>query len=205
MNDTAASPAPRKKQPPKPAPAATTGSAPHVDRMLAAFGVLIALSSLGFAGYMVADVDRPPRIAGLEYLSIFARPSRSLAVVDPEPAALPAQETPSRIAQSIDPTPTGSIPAKAAAGRPVDALAAPVGVAPAHAPSFPYKLLYVSNGEALLQTEGGILHVKAGDTLPTLGRINAIEKAGDRWFLTAQNGATLEWPYQRSGAKPNPR
>ena len=31
--------------------------------MLAGFGVLIALSSLGFAGYMISDVDRSPRIA----------------------------------------------------------------------------------------------------------------------------------------------
>ena len=56
-------------------PVAGLAPASNVDRMLAASGVAIACSTLAFAGYMVADSDRPPRIAGMEYLSIFARPS----------------------------------------------------------------------------------------------------------------------------------
>src|ERR1700693_488779 len=108
MNDPVASPA-RPKRPPSRLPDAKTGQSSSVDRVLATFGVLIALSSLGFAGYMISDVDRPPRIAGMEYLSLFARPSHSLTAADLRPDAPGAEETSGRLAQSIDPTPTGSI------------------------------------------------------------------------------------------------
>jgi hypothetical protein len=177
MNDTATSSA-RPKRPPSRLPDAKTGQSSSVDRMLATFGVLIALSSLGFAGYMISDVDRPPRIAGLEYLSIFARPSHGLTAAA---GRQDAEEAPGRLAQSIDPTPTGSIPDKSGAVR-------------ARPSNFPFKVLYVAGGEALMQADGAILHVKVGDALPTLGRINSIEKTGDRWIVTTQSGATLEWP-----------
>ncbi len=155
--------------------------------MLATFGVVIALSSLGFAGYMISDVDRPPRIAGMEYLSIFARPSHGAVAALGRPDAPGAEETPARLAQSIDPTPTGSIPDK-------------TGVVRAKPSNFPFKVLYVSNGEALMQTDGAILHIKPGDTLTTLGRINSIERSGDRWIVSTQSGAMFEWPPQSPAA-----
>ena len=40
---------------------ARTGLRSNIDIMLAGSGVAIAFSSMVFAGYMVADVDRPPR------------------------------------------------------------------------------------------------------------------------------------------------
>jgi hypothetical protein len=186
MNDTVASPA-RPKRPPSRLPDAKTGQSSSVDRVLATFGVLIALSSLGFAGYMISDVDRPPRIAGMEYLSIFARPSHGVVAAVGRPDAPGAEETPARLAQSIDPTPTGSIPDKA-------------GIVRAKPSNFPFKVLYVANGEALMQTDGAILHIKPGDTLATLGRINSIERSGDRWIVSTQSGAMFEWPPQSSAA-----
>ena len=162
--------------------------------MLAAFGVLIALSSLALAGYMVAGVDRPPRIAGLEYLSIFARPSHPVATAQERPATLVAAEASNNAAQAIDRTPTGSIPDKAGASRTVNLLVAPMGAADLKPSSSPYKLLDVLNGEALIQTDVGLRHVKAGDLLPDLGRINTIEKRGDHWVLLTQSGVSLEWP-----------
>jgi hypothetical protein len=189
MNDNAASrPAPRKR-PPSRLPDAKTGHSTRVDRLLATFGVLIALSSLGFAGYMISDVDRPPRIAGMEYLSIFAKPSHPVTLADLRP-----DQTPGSSSASIDPTPTGSIPDKAGVDRPASVVAGPMGAVRPNRPSFPFKLLYVSNGEALLQTEGGILHVKSGDVLPALGRVSSIERSGDRWVMSTQNGAMFEWP-----------
>jgi hypothetical protein len=176
MNDTATPT--RPKRPPSRLPDAKSGQSSSVDRMLATFGVLIALSSLGFAGYMISDVDRAPRIAGLEYLSIFARPSHGPMTVA---ARQEADETSGRPAQSIDPTPTGSIPDKPGAVR-------------ARPANFPFKVLYVAGGEALMQTDGAILHIKVGDTLPAIGRINSIEKTGDRWTVSTQSGATFEWP-----------
>ena len=204
MDDIAPSRALRKKRQRPSSPVAAIGQSSHVDRVLAAFGVLIALSSLGFAGYMVSDVDRPPRIAGLEYLSIFARPSHFLTTASIKPIG---QDTASRIAQSIDPTPTGSIPVRPGARSDAGLILAPTSGVDSRASFSPFKLLYVSNGEALLQTEVGILHVKAGDALPDLGRVDSIEKNGDHWVLTTQNGATLEWPMRppiaADGAAPN--
>jgi len=194
MNDPAASRAAPKRRARRQSPAVSIGHGSHVDRVLAAFGVLIALSSLGFAGYMVADVDRPPRIAGLEYLSLFARPSHAIAAADAQVDAPAGEAPPGRIAQSIDPSPTGSIPDKAGAGRSVSIVRAPMAAAAPKAATFPFKLLYVSNGEALLQTDLGILHVRAGDVVPELGHIEAIERSGDHWAMQTQNGARLEWP-----------
>ena len=200
MNDIAAPrPAPQKR-PLSRLPDAKTGHSSHIDRMLATFGVLIALSSLGFAGYMISDVNRPPRIAGMEYLALFAKPSHSVTLADLRPDAPGAEETPGRASPSIDPTPTGSIPDKAGPSRPASVVAGPMGAVRPKAPSFSFKLLYVSNGEALLQTEGGILHIKAGDVLPTLGRVNSIERSGDRWVVSTQNGAMFEWPPRPSAS-----
>src|SRR5579872_958006 len=112
MNDTATPT--RPKRPPSRLPDAKTGQSSPVDRMLATFGVLIALSSLGFAGYMISDVDRAPRIAGLEYLSVFARPSHGPMAIA---ARQEAEEASGRPGQSIDPTPTGSIADKPGAIR----------------------------------------------------------------------------------------
>lgn len=206
MPDVPTSNASRKKPPRRYSPAVAISHGSPVDRMLAAFGVLIALSSLAFAGYMVADVDRAPRIAGLEYLSIFARPGHSVVIARDRPAAPVVAEASNTVAQSIDTMPTGSIPSidttptgsipDRAAGRPVNLILTPMRAIVSTPPSSPYKLLDVLNGEALIQTDIGLRHVKAGDLLPDLGRVNTIEKRGDHWVLLTQSGAALEWPPQ---------
>ena len=226
MPDKAAANAARQKPPRRPSAVAAISRSSSVDRALIGCGVLIALSSLSFAGYMVADVGQPPRIAGMEYLGIFGRPNHSAVVAEDRPviavmaaassaAVRPVDSTPTgSIAQnavagqsatavapanisarSIDPTPTGSIPDKSGAGRPVNLILAPMrGVEPS--PPSPYKLLDVLNGEALVQTDVGLRHVRAGDLLPDLGRINSIERRGDHWVLLTQSGTALEWPRQ---------
>jgi hypothetical protein len=225
MPDIAAAKAARKKSPRRYSPVAAISRSSSVDRALIGCGVVIALSSLTFAGYMVADVDQSPRIAGMEYLGIFGRPNRSAVLVgdrpviavmaatasiaarpvDPTPtgsivenpvAGRPAPSPPNVTARSIDPTPTGSIPDKSGVGRPVNLILAPMrGVEPSPPPS-PYKLLDVLNGEALVQTDVGLRHVRAGDLLPDLGRINSIERRGDHWVMLTQSGTALEWPRQ---------
>ena len=229
MPDKAAANAARKKPPRRQSAVAAISRSSSVDRALIGCGVLIALCSLSFAGYMVADVGQAPRIAGMEYLGIFGRPNRSAVgaeerpaiavvaaasdaaarLVDPTPTgsivenpvasqSAPAVATsPPRVTtRSIDPTPTGSIPDKSGAGRPVNVIVAPMRAVEPSPPPSPYKLLDVLNGEALVQTDVGLRHVRAGDLLPDLGRINSIERRGDHWVLLTQSGTALEWPRQ---------
>jgi hypothetical protein len=133
----------------------------------------------------------------MEYLALFARPSHAVTAADLRLDAPGAEGRPARIAaQSIDPTPTGSISDKVGAARSINVIAAPLSANAPRPAASSFKLLYVSNGEALLQTDGGILHIKAGDTLPALGRINTIERSGERWVVSTQNGARFEWPPQ---------
>jgi hypothetical protein len=230
MSDVAAANAAPKKPPRRHSPVAIISRSSSVDRALIGSGVLIALSSLAFAGYMVADADRPTRIAGMEYLGIFGRPNHAAVAVDEDrpviavmaaasnaavrsvdqtpagsigqnavadrPAATVALATPGAAARSVDPTPTGSIPDKAGASRPVNLIVTPMRPLESSLSPSPYKLLDVLNGEALLQTDVGLRHVRAGDLLPELGRINSIERRGDHWVLLTQSGTALEWPRQ---------
>jgi hypothetical protein len=191
MSESAVTNASRKK-PPRYSPAAEIGSGSNVDRALAVCGVLIACSSLAFAGYMLADANGPPRIAGMEYLSIFARPSHPIAAAQ-QPMAPVAEEAPTRLAaETIDPTPTGSISNKIASGQPVNFIMTPIRDLEAKAPYAAYTLLDVSNGEALIQSNVGFRSVRVGDVLPEIGRINAIERLGDHWVLLSEKGAALE-------------
>jgi hypothetical protein len=191
MPEIAASNSARGK-PRRLSPAARFARASIVDRVLTASGVAIACSSLAFAGYMLADSDRAPRIAGMEYLSIFARPSHSLATAAQIKAPDVAEATNQPAPQSVDPTPTGSILDKAAAGRPVNLILTPIRDVDPMAPSSPYRLLDVANGEALIANRSGFRRVKTGDVLPDLGRVNTIEKRGDHWVVLTQKGAALE-------------
>jgi len=193
MPEIAASNNARGKPSQRFSPAVKFAPASNVDRMLAASGVVIAFSSLAFAGYMLADTDRPPRIAGMEYLSIFARPNHSLVTAAQVKAPVAAETTNQLAARSIDPTPTGSILDKAAAGRPVNLILTPMRDIDPKTPPSPYRILDVSNGEALIANQSGSRRVRAGDILPDLGRVNAIEKRGDHWVVLTQNGAPLEW------------
>ncbi|MGA2042659.1 MAG: hypothetical protein ABSG83_04735 [Roseiarcus sp.] len=193
MSEIADLPGSRGRRPRRKPDVAAIVPRSRVDLALAGFGVLIALSSLGFAGYMVSDIDRPTRVAGMEYLAIFARPSRSPTPSDARVGALSAPGARDPSERALDRTPTGSIPDRAGAGPVADGVAPPaLAAGSAAAPAF--KLLYVSEGEGLLQTDVGLLHVKAGDVLPRLGRIESIEKVGQRWVLLSENGAALDWP-----------
>jgi hypothetical protein len=184
----------RKKPSQRYAPVAGPAPASNVDRILAASGVAIACSTLAFAGYMVADSDRPPRIAGMEYLSIFARPSHApVATARLEaPAATEASNAPPT--PLIDPTPTGSIIDRAASGQPINLILTPIRDVDPKTPPSPYRILDVSKGEALIANHTGSRRVRAGDIVPDLGRINAIEKRGDHWVLLIQDGPPLAWP-----------
>ena len=150
---------------------------------------------------VAVDEDRPviavmAAASNAAVRSVDQTPTGSIgqnAVAD-RPAATVALATPGAAARSVDPTPTGSIPDKAGASRPVNLIVTPMRPLESSLPPSPYKLLDVLNGEALMQTDVGLRHVRAGDLLPELGRINSIERRGDHWVLLTQSGAALEWP-----------
>jgi hypothetical protein len=195
----------RQKPPQRLSPAAGPAPASNVDRLLAASGVAIACSTLAFAGYMVADSDRPPRIAGMEYLSVFARPSHSPVATAQREAPVAAEASNQPAAPLIDPTPTGSILDRAASGRPVNLILTPIRDVDSTTPPSPYRILDVSKGEALIANQTGSRRVRAGDIVPELGRINAIEKRGDHWVLLIQDGAPLAWPTPTPVGPPAPK
>jgi hypothetical protein len=181
---------------------ATAGLAPvsRIDRLLGVCGVVMAGSSIAFAGYMVADDQHAPRIAGLQYLSIFARPSYSMASAEPPraPAApAPAKQREAEAAPApapaVDTTPTGSIGEAATLGRPLNLILKPLRAAAAPAPPR-YAILDVSRGVAVIADESGARRIAPGDVVPGLGRIAAIERRGAHWIVAVENGPPLEWP-----------
>lgn len=181
----------------------------RVDRLLGVCGVVMAGSSLAFAGYMVADDQHTPRIAGMEYLSIFARPSYSVASAESRrsPAApAPGEQREAQAARapapSVDTTPTGSIGEAAVLGRPVNLILTPLRAAAAPAPAR-YAILDVSRGVAVIADESGARRIAPGDVVPGLGRIAAIERRGAHWIVAVENGPPLEWP-PRTALASNP-
>lgn len=195
----------RQKSSPRFSPVVESAPASNVDRLLAASGVAIACSTLAFAAYMVSDSDRPPRIAGMEYLSIFARPSHPPVTTAQREPPVAAEAANQPAAPSIDPTPTGSILERAASGRPINLILTPIREVDSRAPPSPYRILDVSKGEALIANQTGSRRVRAGDIVPDLGRVNAIEKRGDHWVLLIQNGAMLAGPSPTPTGPPAPK
>ncbi|HLW91263.1 MAG TPA: hypothetical protein VKS78_08190 [Roseiarcus sp.] len=163
-----------------PAPAPRWRLRVTMDRVLTTGGVAAAFCSIAFAGYMIGDRDRQPYFPGQEYLAIFARPSRGLPVAAAHPSPPLAHVAASGDPTSIDPTPTGAI---APGADP------PAGASP---PDSHYRLVSVDRGEAWVENGTGFRKVKAGDVLPALGRVEAIEKRNGHWFLETASGVALE-------------
>ena len=96
-------------------------------------------------------------------------------------------------------TPTGSIsPLAAGSVRPSGVVPAG-GAADAKSPSIAFRLLYVANGEGLLQTDVGILACQ-GRRCPADARADRIDReVGERWVMVQPNGAALQWPPAADG------
>jgi hypothetical protein len=176
------------------------------DFTLAGAGVAMAIGAIAFAGAMQFQDNRAPRINGMQYLAIFAKPRGSSS---PIPAASPPAAANVRVAAGApDMAPTGSIahgpadardaaPMGSTAHGPADALdTAPTGSI-AHGPAGgstaaePYRIVAVEPGMAWLSNGSEVRAVKPGEVVPSLGRIGSIERRGGRWALVAYTGATL--------------
>jgi hypothetical protein len=129
----------------------------------------LAIGSSAFAFRMISDEEREPEFGGLEYLSIFNRPSR-FAVQSPyreRPPTMPAQ-------RDIDPTSVGSIRASKS-----------------EASALKYNILRASPDSAVIQTPRATIRVGRGDPIEDLGVVATIENRNGRWTIVMRNGSIL--------------
>jgi hypothetical protein len=171
------------------------------DAALVGTGMAMAAGSVVFAAAMFLEGDHAPRVNGMQYLAIFAKPRGASRPTVAEAPAVAA--TDQRVAgNAVDMTPTGSIGAdtteKAPSGSPAtsDLDMAPTGSIAHEAPDAPnpaenYRILAVEPDMAWLTRGGEIRAVKPGDVAPGLGRVASITRREGRWVLLGDDGQTL--------------
>ena len=172
------------------------------DFALVGAGAAIAFGSVAFAAAMFLQDNHTPRINGMQYLAIFAKP-RGTSRPNPADSPVVAAAAARRDADNaVDMTPTGSVPHDAAGAAPTGSRPQdPVDMAPTGSvvrgapgestPDGGYRILAVEPGMAWLSKGGEICVVKPGDVAPGLGRVASIERRGGRWILVDEMGATL--------------
>ncbi len=131
------------------------------DLALIAGLVVTAAGAVGFAGYETLSDDHRPKIAGMEYLAIFAQPSRHSAAAD----------------------------SAARSGLDMNALGALPHSAPEEAGG--YGLVGAQPQFAWLREGNRIFAVTPGEDVPRLGHVHAIERRDGRWALIARAGEIL--------------
>jgi hypothetical protein len=129
----------------------------------------MAILSATFAAHMIADGDRRPEFAGVEYLSIF---KRTAMIASGAGGARSVAET-----VAVDQSPVGSI-AKTESG----------GVASA---ASHYHVRQASADSALLVTLDRTLRVRRGDRIVDLGLIASIERRSGKWVVVTQSGEII--------------
>ncbi|HEY1943945.1 MAG TPA: hypothetical protein VGH40_17680 [Roseiarcus sp.] len=190
------------------------------DVALVGAGVSMAAGAALFAGYMLTQPDHAPRINGMEYLAIFAKPhgppvgsSHPMVIDAPAPATQAA------------PTPVASASPAPAASAAIVPVAAPIANAPrvggdgldmaptgsiphpaatGSATSDGFRILAIEPGVAWLTNGAEIRAIRIGDVAPGLGRVASIEKRDGRWALIDDSGAPMlmgESP-QKKGSDP---
>ena len=149
-----------------------------VERGLASLGVFCACASVVFAGYMLESRGDAVRLNGLAHLGIFAMPKSrpdALKAVPIGGASVASRP------DAVDMSPTGAI-AKASG----DNIPGP------EAPRAPrYTVVSIAGQRAWLRSESGFVQYGVGDYAPGLGRITAIEGAGNRGRVVTSGGALL--------------
>ena len=184
------------------------------DFALVSAGVATAVGSIVFAGAMLLEGNHEPRVNGLQYLAIFAKPrgsSRPALAESPTVAAanrrvagdaLDMAPTGSIAQGAPDKAPTGSIAQDAPDKAPTRSIAhdapdmAPIGsighdAASGSSAAEAYRIIAVEPGMAWLSHGSEIRVVKPGDVAPGLGRVASIVRRDGRWALIDESGATL--------------
>jgi hypothetical protein len=150
----------------------------HLDRILGASGIVAALCSASFAGYMLNDDDHEPYIFGREYLALFSRPSSFSHSASAAPPSRAGDAAPS--AQQFDTAPTGSIGSGDPSAR-TDEIAPP-------------KLLSTTKDHAWFSVAGGFEEVGPGDFVPKIGQIDSIRGQDGSWVVVLKDGSVLRAP-----------
>jgi hypothetical protein len=130
---------------------------------LALIGGLLAtaVGAVGFAGYETLAGDHRPKIAGMEYLAIFAQSSHHSAAAD------------SATRSGLDMNTLGALPHSA----------------PEEAGG--YALVGAQSRFAWLREGNRIFAVTPGEDVARLGRVASIESRDGRWALISVNGEIL--------------
>ena len=143
------------------------------DFALIGSGVATAAAAVAFAGVMLVQGDHGPNINGMQYLAIFAQPSKALR-------------------QPTEPTPPLAS-AVAAVREPQATLdMAPVGAISARPSPHPlYELISAGMDRAWVRDGNRIFAVHIGDDVPNLGKIEDIVWTDGHWALIGANNITL--------------
>ncbi|MGD0642709.1 MAG: hypothetical protein ABSC22_18370 [Roseiarcus sp.] len=158
------------------------------DIALVGAGVAMAVGSIVFAAAMFGQDDHAPRINGMQYLAIFAKPRGASHPTIAEAPVVTA--TPPVVADAaVDMAPTGSVARRALDMAPTGSIVR--GAASESSAPISYRIIAVEPGMAWLSDGPEIRVVKPGDVAPGLGRIASIEQREGRWLLIDESGATL--------------
>jgi hypothetical protein len=159
--------------------------APTFDHALVAAGVMAAVSSATFAGFMITH-EVPPIFGGAEHLMLFARPLKAPSQIHSDGAD-----------RQIDYQSTGTIERTGSGAGAAGADAALSDgeisrVSKSGARAKGYFLNAGSDGISSIDGPGGSYAAEIGTVLPEAGRIVLIERRGGKWIAVTSQGVIIE-------------
>ena len=152
-----------------------------IDHLLAAAGMAVAIGSLAFAAFMVAQNSHGTRLESSDELLL-----NHLARTRFPIAQIPFGTLDNL---SIDYNSTGSIPrseARPGMHRPRARLNKAKGPTAGHQLSENYILSFIYKNMALVRSKQGLYAAKPGTPLPGAGHVRSIEKRGQKWVLVTE-------------------
>ncbi len=152
--------------------------------VIVGLGLALALGSALFPWYIFFHQEK----FGFSGLTFSGTPAEVVAPEDlsPQPQRIGAPSATQQLASELDTLATGTLP-------PADEKPDAVGLSeqpfPADAP--PFRLVYVANGRALIEDDGGLWVVRAGSTLPDSSKVKSLEQRDGNWVLVTSNGGVI--------------
>ncbi len=135
-------------------------------------GVATATAAVAFAGVMLMQGNHAPNINGMQYLAVFAQPSKTLRPTEPATPLSTAVAAAREPQATVDMAPVGAISA-----RPM--------------PHPDYEFISAGMDRAWVRDGDRIFAVHIGDNVPNLGKIEDIVWTDGHWALIGANKVTL--------------